>query len=131
MAEKVVEEETVSPAPFWCSCEAGRVHQWMKHLLVFVPLLMVHRWSDLDWLLEAVLALLAISFCASAVHIRNDLADLDADRLHPTKRHRTLANGNPAIPVAMRIVPILLALSATLSSFPSLSNRTTMSVSPG
>ena len=69
-----------------------RVHQYAKNALVLVPLLTAHRF-DLDSIRHAIVAAVAFSFCASAVYIINDLADLDADRTHLTKRSRPLASG--------------------------------------
>lgn len=72
---------------------ALRAHQWVKNLLVFVPLLMAHRVFDVGALRAAALAFAAWSLCASGVYLLNDLLDLAADRAHPTKRARPLAAG--------------------------------------
>ena len=72
--------------------KALRVHQWVKNILVFLPLLLAHRFSLEDF--GAVL-LGFICFCATAssVYLLNDLLDLAADRRHPTKRRRPFAAG--------------------------------------
>ena len=78
-----------------------RPRQWVKNLLVFLPLLFA---INLVWTpatpasllpYAAPLAMLCLSFCAlsSAVYIVNDLADRDADRRHPRKRRRPIASG--------------------------------------
>ena len=79
----------------------ARPRQWVKNLLVFLPLLFAVDlvWSpdDLTTLLPYLseLAILFVAFCAlsSAIYIINDLADRSADRRHPTKRHRPIASG--------------------------------------
>jgi 4-hydroxybenzoate polyprenyltransferase/phosphoserine phosphatase len=73
--------------------KAIRVHQWVKNLLIFVPLVADHAIGDLDRLLNAILAFIAFSFCASALYISNDLLDLDADRAHKSKCRRPFASG--------------------------------------
>ncbi len=79
----------------------ARPLQWVKNLLVFLPLLfavdLVWEPGDLATLLPYIprLAGLFAAFCAlsSAVYILNDLADREADRRHPTKRVRPIASG--------------------------------------
>lgn len=69
-----------------------RPHQWMKNLLVFLPLLAAHR-IDGESLLLAALAFVAFSLVASSVYVLNDLLDLASDRAHPRKRNRPFASG--------------------------------------
>lgn len=76
---------------------ALRVHQWVKNLLLFVPLLTTFEFTDIYKLGSMVLAFLAFSFAASATYIVNDLWDLDSDRSHPRKRLRPFACG--ALPI--------------------------------
>lgn len=89
---------------------AIRAHQWVKNVLVFIPLLTAHQLSA-SALGQAVLAFVAFSLCASSVYLLNDLADLDADRAHPTKRRRPLASGELPLPTAFALVPLLLLAS--------------------
>jgi len=72
---------------------AMRIHQWLKNLLVFVPLLASHRLSEPDAVVASVAAFLAFGLCASGVYLVNDLLDLSADRRHPRKRLRPFAAG--------------------------------------
>ena len=76
---------------------ALRPHQWLKNLLLFLPVLAAHQITPGD--LAAVLwAFLAFSLTASSVYCINDLLDLDADRAHPRKRFRPFASGQiPAL----------------------------------
>ena len=75
---------------------ALRVHQWLKNLLLFLPMLMGHQ---LNWemLKFGLIAFISFSFVASSVYILNDLKDLTADRAHPRKCRRPFASG--AIPI--------------------------------
>jgi len=73
--------------------KALRPHQWLKNLLVFVPLLTAHRFLEAAAVVDALLAFAAFSLCASGVYVLNDLFDLEADRRHPRKRQRPFAAG--------------------------------------
>ena len=92
---------------------AMRVHQWVKNLLVFVPILLDHRLSDPDIVLRGVIAFGAFCLAASGGYVVNDLMDLEADRHHPDKRDRPFASS--ALPAVFGIVlaPLLL-LSAVV-----------------
>ncbi len=72
---------------------AMRPHQWLKNLLVFVPVLAAHEMA-LPPLSAATPAFVAFCLSASAVYVLNDLLDLRADRDHPRKRDRPFASGD-------------------------------------
>lgn len=86
---------------------ALRVHQWLKNLLVFVPLLAAHRALDPDSTLLALLAFAAFSLCASGVYLLNDLLDLKSDRRHHSKRNRPLAAGRLPLLGGLLAAPVL------------------------
>ncbi len=88
-----------------------RVHQWLKNLLLFVPLLAAHQLTQAVAAWDTLLlAFFSFSFSASAVYVCNDLLDLSSDRLHPRKRQRPFASG--AVPVAWgAVIAPLLALA--------------------
>jgi len=102
----VIAREPQSGAPL---ARALRAYQWAKNILLFVPLLTAHLVFDPDALLAAALAFVAFSLAASAVYVANDVADLQDDRRHPTKRTRPLAAGELPIGQAVMMVPCLLA----------------------
>jgi len=89
---------------------AIRLKQWLKNVLVAVPLLLAHQFT---WpALQAVLAAFFLfSLCASALYLLNDIFDLAADRCHPVKRKRPLASGALSVPWALLGAGILLLLS--------------------
>ena len=94
---------------------ALRLHQWLKNLLVFVPLVMAHRFYELDLLAKAFLAFIAFGFCASSVYLINDLVDLPADRRHPRKRQRPFAAGELPFLWGLASIPLFLGLSLLVS----------------
>lgn len=70
-----------------------RVYQWVKNILVFIPLLLSHNYYDQILVIESFIAFIAFSLCASSVYIINDLCDIESDRQHPTKKFRPIAAG--------------------------------------
>lgn len=88
-----------------------RVHQWLKNLLIFIPLLAAHQLSHGAAWWALLLAFVAFSCCASAIYILNDLFDLESDRLHPRKRLRPFASGRLPIWQGLVAAPLLLGLS--------------------
>ncbi|MBS0375170.1 MAG: UbiA family prenyltransferase [Proteobacteria bacterium] len=72
---------------------ALRPYQWVKNLLVLVPLAAAHAFRDPDLLLRAGIAFGAFCLAASSAYLTNDVADVVADRQHPRKRHRPFASG--------------------------------------
>lgn len=99
--------------------KALRVHQYSKNVLVGVPALTAHVYA-LSLLSNALLAFVAFSLCASAAYILNDLVDLDADRRHPTKRHRPFCSGEIPIEQGLAAVPVLLGLAFGAASLVSI-----------
>ena len=97
--------------------KALRVHQWSKNLLVLIPAITAHRVLDSKMALYWIVLFACFSMCASAVYILNDLADLDVDRAHPTKRERPLASGHLAIVDALKLGFGLLIGSFLLARF--------------
>ena len=88
--EREFPNEEVGPA-VWL--RALRVHQWLKNLLLFVPLLTAFSFLEIGKLATMTMAFLAFSSAASATYIINDLWDLEHDRVHPSKRLRPFASG--------------------------------------
>jgi 4-hydroxybenzoate polyprenyltransferase len=86
-----------------------RLHQWVKNLLLLVPLITGHRIFDLEALGGAAIAFLSFGLCASATYIVNDLFDLDADRHHSIKRSRPFAAGVLSIQSGIVGIGVLLA----------------------
>lgn len=95
--------------------KALRLHQWLKNLLIFIPLLMSHRFDEPLLVGQALLAFVAFGVCASSVYLLNDLLDLPDDRQHPTKRHRPFAAGSISIVNGALMIPGLLIVASALA----------------
>ena len=92
-----------------------RVHQWSKNLLVFVAILLSHRFLDIRAWRNASVLFAAMSLCASGAYLVNDVFDLEADRSHPEKRKRPFASGSLSLSFAFWFIPLLLVSAAGLS----------------
>lgn len=89
---------------------ALRLHQWVKNILVFVPLVATWNFDTWESVAQSLLAFFAFSLVASGVYIVNDLLDLRADRRHPRKRFRPFACGDIPLAQGLAVVPLLLLL---------------------
>lgn len=92
-----------------------RVHQWMKNLLLFIPMLAAHQITDPATIAALLIAFIAFSLCASTVYIANDLLDLESDRQHPRKCKRPFASGAVPAWMGVALAPLLLAASLLLA----------------
>ncbi len=96
-------------APWRALGRALRSHQWVKNLLLFVPLIGAHRFADAGAWLAALEGFAAWCLLASAVYVLNDLLDLEADRAHPRKKARPFASGDASIFAGVALVVVLAA----------------------
>lgn len=92
-----------------------RPYQWVKNVLVFLPVFAAHRFFDLGPWIAAAKTFLSFSFLASAVYVFNDLCDLSSDRRQKSKNHRPLASGNLSLKTAILLIPACLTLSVVFS----------------
>jgi 4-hydroxybenzoate polyprenyltransferase len=94
---------------------ALRIHQWLKNLLLFVPLLTAFSFMEMGNLATMAVAFLAFSFAASATYMVNDLWDLENDRAHPRKRFRPFASAKIPILHGLAVAGIVLVLALLLA----------------
>lgn len=105
-------EDRVAGLQSWL--KAIRLHQWAKNTLIFVPLLLAHKWNA-GTLGGAITAFLSFGLCASATYIINDLLDLETDRRHPRKRQRPFAAGDLSAISGVAVVCLLMLVSLGLA----------------
>lgn len=98
-----------------------RLHQSVKNLLVFVPVLTAHQLLNVAITTKTLTAFFALTLVASGNYIWNDLRDLKDDRTHPTKKFRPLAAGQitpkSALFAAVTLVIGGLLLSASINQY--------------
>ncbi len=111
----VAREIPPRPAGLRTWLRAMRLHQWLKNLLVLLPVAGAFQLGDGLLVQQAVLAFLAFGLCASSVYLLNDLVDLDSDRAHPRKRQRPFAAGDLSVLAGVGMALLLLASAVALA----------------
>jgi 4-hydroxybenzoate polyprenyltransferase len=108
-------EHFAAPNQIPALLRALRPHQWLKNLLVFVPIIAdpAHGGWEWAWVLSAFAAM---SLVASAGYVINDLLDLADDRSHPRKRHRPFASGELSVSTGTILAPALLLLGLAIAA---------------
>ncbi len=96
-----------------------RPKQWSKNVVVYAPFIFTlnQYWRPFSpemytMLLQSTVAFALFCILSGCVYLINDLADLQKDRLHPTKRRRPLPSGQLSPRVA--VVAAIVLLGATL-----------------
>ena len=111
--------ETAFPATknrFRALIQALRIHQWVKNLLLFVPLIGAHDWGDGEAWRAACEGFVAWCLAASSVYLLNDLIDLEADRAHPRKKTRPFASGDASIWAGLGLACALAVAAALVAA---------------
>ena len=93
-----------------------RPQQWVKNVFVLAPMVFAQELLHLDKVLGALAGFACFSLLASAVYILNDLVDVEADRVHPVKRHRPIASRQVSERAAMAAL-VVLAVGALGASW--------------
>ena len=95
--------------------KAMRLHQWVKNVLIFLPLILSHQIFDVAKLGAALGAFFSFGLCASATYLINDIVDIRSDRRHPRKRKRPFAAGRIGIPQGLLFSALLLTASFAIA----------------
>ena len=110
--ESVFEEPSAGVGEYF---KALRPQQWLKNILIFVPLFAAHLFLEPVLVARTVVAFLAFCCCASSGYLINDLCDLPADRHHPAKRLRPFASGRLPLAYGFAMAPVLAILGCLLA----------------
>lgn len=112
---------TIDPRDRWRLpplLRACRPHQWVKNLLLFVPVLAGHQFGERgEKVAAAAIGFAAFCVCASAGYLVNDLRDAAYDRQHPAKRLRPIAAGQVSIGITTTLAAALAFAAFALSYF--------------
>ena len=89
---------------------AARPRQWLKNVLVVAAPLSAGVITEGSIAVAVAMTFVAFCLMASSVYLLNDVQDADADRLHPQKRRRPVANGDlPASTASAAAVVLAVA----------------------
>ena len=80
-----------------------RPRQWTKNLIIFAALVFDRQLGleHLDATLRTLAGFVIFCFLSGLVYIINDIADVEADRIHPDKRKRPIASGQLPVNIAI------------------------------
>ncbi len=93
-----------------------RPRQWSKNVFVFVALFFDGQLTDPESILRTLAAFFLLCLMSSAVYLMNDLADIENDRQHPTKKNRPLPAGQ-LNPTVAAIAAVIFALGSLAAGF--------------
>lgn len=93
-----------------------RVHQWLKNVLLGIPLLASFGLAGSLDLSKLILGFFSFSLTASGVYLVNDLVDLENDRAHHSKRDRPLAAGRISLLAGLAMVFVTMPLGLILAA---------------
>lgn len=80
--------------------KAMRPRQWTKNAFVFFALVFDKQLFFREPFLRTLEGFFLFCLISSAVYLFNDIADVEADRQHPEKKHRPIASGGLPVNVA-------------------------------
>ncbi|MCK5471694.1 UbiA family prenyltransferase, partial [Candidatus Gracilibacteria bacterium] len=95
---------------------ALRAKQWIKNLLIFVPLVFSREFLNPDSVKLAAAAFGIFCATASGIYLLNDLLDRDSDKKHFAKKQRAIASGKLPLKIAAAASAILLITSLLLAT---------------
>jgi decaprenyl-phosphate phosphoribosyltransferase len=104
------------PSALKAVLRTARPKQWTKNVLVFAAPAAAGVLDQRTALLQTLVAFLGFCLAASGTYFLNDANDAEADRLHPTKRHRPIAAGHLAPHTARIVAGVLIALSLLVTA---------------
>ena len=97
--------------------QTARPKQWLKNVLVFAAPGAAGVLDDTSQLGRTLVAFVALCLAASGTYFLNDALDFDADRTHPSKRHRPVAAGHVSTRLAV-LMFVLLDIAALAIAAP-------------
>ena len=87
-----------------------RPFQWVKNVIIFIPLIFAKKLFELDAFVLSSIAFVSFILASSIIYIFNDICDLEKDKKHPIKKNRPLANNSLKKKNAYLLIILLLGL---------------------
>ena len=92
-----------------------RVQQWYKNIIIFFGIVFALELVSPANIFVTVLGFIALCLITSAGYIRNDILDLQQDKIHPEKCKRPLPSGQITLKKANTIFLIIIGIGLLLS----------------
>jgi len=96
---------------------ALRPAQWLKNAPVLAGIVFGRRIGDGAAVRHVATTLVAFCLVASAGYLVNDVVDVEADRAHPLRRRRAIAEGRLPVRAALVLAAALALAAAGLATF--------------
>lgn len=97
LSAPVIHQRTPEPegraSDFIALLETARPKQWIKNGFVLAAFLFAGAFTSWHGWRVSLSAFASFCLISSAIYMINDLADLEQDKIHPTKRLRPLPSG--------------------------------------
>jgi len=90
--------------------EGMRPRQWAKNLFVLAGIVFGRKLNDPSAIAACAAALAIFCLLSSSAYLLNDVADVEQDRQHPSKRNRPIASGRLPVSVAAAAAVIFAAV---------------------
>jgi len=94
-----------------------RPFQWVKNVVIFIPLIFAKKLFELDAFVLSSIAFVSFILASSIIYIFNDICDLEKDKKHPIKKNRPLANNSLKKKDAYLLIILLGLLLLVLLKF--------------
>jgi 4-hydroxybenzoate polyprenyltransferase len=92
-----------------------RPRQWTKNLVVFAGLIFSRNVADTALLMKSVEAFIIFCGLSGVIYLVNDIADIEKDKLHETKRNRPLPAGKLRVSEAL-IAAVIIGVTALFAA---------------
>ena len=92
-----------------------RVKQWYKNIIIFLPLFFSLNLFSMDAIIISILGFVGLCLVSGAGYIRNDIQDINNDKLDPIKCKRPLPSGKITIKEANILFVLFFSVGITLS----------------
>ena len=87
--------------------ESLRPRQWIKNLVIFAGLIFDGQLNHPEPFLRVLAAVLVFCAVSGVTYTINDLLDIKADQMHPTKKFRPIASGRLSRQTALLLIVVL------------------------
>lgn len=95
-----------------------RIHQWVKNVFIFAPVVFAQHLMQLQYLINSIVAFFLFSLVAGSIYVFNDCFDKKKDQIHPDKRKRPIASGELPVKHAILMASgVLLCALAVIYYF--------------
>ena len=94
-----------------------RVQQWYKNVIIFFGVVFSLELISPSNIFVSIFGFFALCLITSAGYIRNDIIDIERDRIHPEKSKRPLASNKIKLKNANLIFIIIIGIGLTLSFY--------------